>query len=304
MEGTAADRHRGLAATLADLGRAVRDAVRAGSGPGDAVVVRTEGGDEVFGVDARAEAALAAGLGGLAGWPGTLVAEGHDAPLPVGDPAGPWRYICDPVDGSRVWLAGKRSAWVLFGAGEQARTLEDLEVGVAVEIPTPHAARGLVAWAVRGDIVEAVVDDLVGAEEPEPVTLAPRAGATVDRSFVSVVRGLHRPRTPLAQWEDDVLGHLAEVTFEDAYLSTGGQMLGLATGADAAVFDPRPLVGGAQGLCAHPYDLAALVVARAVGVVVEALPPGPLDVPLDTTSDVAWAGYANEAIAAALRPLP
>jgi hypothetical protein len=36
-------------------------------------------------------------------------------------------------------------------------------------------------------------------------------------------------------------------------------------------------------------------------VVVEALPPGPLDVPIDTDTPVAWAGYANESIATELR---
>ncbi|OWY63389.1 hypothetical protein B7486_53380, partial [cyanobacterium TDX16] len=50
------------------------------------------------------------------------------------------------------------------------------------------------------------------------------------------------------------------------------------------------------------YDLAALVLARAAGVLVEALPPGPLHVPLDTDTPVAWAAYANEQVAARLRP--
>jgi hypothetical protein len=43
-------------------------------------------------------------------------------------------------------------------------------------------------------------------------------------------------------------------------------------------------------------------VPRAAGCVVEALPPGPLAVPLDTDTPVAWAGYANPAIAERLRP--
>ena len=34
-------------------------------------------------------------------------------PIPVGRP-GPWRYLADPVDGTRPLLAGKRSAWVLL----------------------------------------------------------------------------------------------------------------------------------------------------------------------------------------------
>lgn len=299
-----ADEREELASALAGVGRAVRDAVRGGQRGSDSAVVRTEGGDEVFGVDDRAEAALSAALSGLTRWPGTAVVEGRDAAVPVVDAGGPWRYICDPVDGSRVLLAGKRSAWVLLGAGRHAATLEDLEVGVAVEIPCAAAATGIVAHAVRGAAPRAYRDDLVAASAPVPVPLTPLRGDDVARRFVSVVRGLHRPRAPLAQWEDVVLDHVDGPIFEDAYLSTGGQLMGLATGADAAVFDPRPLVAGATGLCAHPYDLAAIVVARAAGVVVEALPPGPLDVPLDTGTDVAWAGYANGGIASRLRPRP
>lgn len=299
---TSADDTAELASALADVGRSVRDAVRHGTRPGDADVVRVEGGDEVFGIDARAEAALLDGLDSLRRWPGTAVVEGLDAAVPVGDGDGPWRYIFDPVDGSRVLLAGKRSAWVLVGAGRGAATLEDLEIGVAVEIPGPRAATGIVARAVSGSAAVAHLDDLVGGSPPRPFTLAPRRSGDVARTFVSVVRGLHRPRVPIAEWEDSVLGGLDVPVFEDAYLSTGGQLMGLATGSDAAVFDPRPLVAAGTGLCAHPYDLAAIVVARAAGVVVEALPPGPLDVPLDTTTDVAWAGYANEDVAALLRP--
>jgi hypothetical protein len=104
----------------------------------------------------------------------------------------------------------------------------------------------------------------------------------------------------IGRFEDDLLAGLE--VYEDPYLSSGGQLMGLASGSDAAVLDPRPLFGAR--FCAHPYDLAALVVARAAGVIVEALPPGPLDVPLDPNADVAWAGYANAAVAARLRPRP
>jgi hypothetical protein len=91
-------------------------------------------------------------------------------------------------------------------------------------------------------------------------------------------------------------------TYEDPYLCTGGQIMELACGREAAVFDPRPLL--VAGMSAHPYDLAAVVVARAAGVVVEALPPGPLLYPLDTSTPVAWAGYASEEVAVRLRPGP
>jgi hypothetical protein len=299
-----------LAVALSGVGRAVRDAVRSGTVGGvghdghgdDHLVVRTEGGDDVFGVDARAEDALFAALEHVGRrWPGTLVVEGHDDPVPVGDPTGPWRYLIDPVDGTRGLLAGKRSAWVLLGAGREARTLEDLEVGAMVEIPTRRAAVGLVAWAVRGGPASAEDDDLTGAgTAPQPVVLTPRGG-DLARRFVTVVRLAPGSHTPIGEWADRHLEGLE--VYDDLAPCTGAYLAGLASGGDAAVFDPRPLLVPGH-LAAHPYDLASLVVTRATGAVVEALPPGPLLIPLDNTTDVAWAGYADEAVAARLRPGP
>jgi hypothetical protein len=102
----------------------------------------------------------------------------------------------------------------------------------------------------------------------------------------------------LGAWEDDVLEGLH--TYEDQYLSTGGLLMAIAAGRQAAALDPRPLVVP-DGMGSHPYDLAGWVVAAAAGVVVESLPPGPLTAPLDTSTPVAWAAYANPAIAAELR---
>jgi hypothetical protein len=299
-----------VAAALAAVGRAVRDAVRSGEVGGvghdghrdDHLVVRTEGGDDVFGVDARAELALVTALVPLGDrWPGVAIVEGHDEPLAVGDANGPWRYIVDPVDGTRGLLAGKRSAWVLLGAGREARTLEQLEVGAAVEIPTRRAAVGLVAHAARGGTAHAVDDDLTGAgRAPRPVELVPRGG-DLARRFVTVVRLAPGSHAPIGEWADRHLAGLE--VYDDLAPCTGGYLMGLAAGNDAAVFDPRPLLVPGH-LAAHPYDLASLVVTRAAGAVVEALPPGPLDVPLDCTTPVAWAGYADEEVARRLRPAP
>ena len=299
-----------LAAALAEVGRAVRDAVRSGEVGGvghdghldDHRVVRTEGGDDVFGIDARAEAALADALTSLgARWPGTAVVEGHDEPLVVGDPGGPWRYIVDPVDGTRGLLAGKRSAWVLLGAGRHAATLEELEVGAAVEIPTRRAAVGLVAHAASGGPARAVDDDLTGAGHgPRSVDLVPRGG-DLARRFVTVVRLAPGSHAPIGEWADRHLAGLE--VYDDLAPCTGGYLVGLAAGNDVAVFDPRPLLVPGH-LAAHPYDLASLVVTRAAGAVVEALPPGPLAVPLDCTTPVAWAGYADAEVADRLRPAP
>jgi hypothetical protein len=292
--------HADLAAALAEVGRAVRVAVGVPLGAADAAVVRTAGGDDVFGVDARADEALLAELRARCGdrWPGTLVCEGFDDPLPVGDAGGPWRYLADPVDGSRPWLWGKRSAWCLLGAGREATSLAGLEVGACVELPTPRAAVATTAWAVRGGGVQAVDDDLVGGGPGRPAALVPLAGAELDHRFVTVMRYAVGTKAVLGRWEDEVLAGLH--TYEDPYLCTGGLLMEVAAGRQAAALDPRPLVvPGAMG--SHPYDLAGWVVPAEAGVVVESLPPGPLDAPLDTSTSVPWAAYANDGVADVLR---
>jgi fructose-1,6-bisphosphatase/inositol monophosphatase family enzyme len=288
-----------LAAALAEVGRVVRDAVLAvPPSRADAAVVRKAGGDEVFGVDARADRVLLEELDRRCGsaWPGVLIMEGFDTPLPIGG-GGDWVYLVDPVDGTRPWLAGKRSAWILLGAGLGATTLDELEVGAAVELPTPRARLARVAWAAAGGSPTAVDDDLTGGP-PVGVSLVPFSGADLHRTFVTVARFSPGTKEVIGRWEDQLLAGLE--VYEDPWLCSGGQLMNVASGNEAAVLDPRPLFGAA--LCAHPYDLAALVVARAAGVIVEALPPGPLDAALDPNADVAWAAYANEAVASRLRP--
>ena len=129
-----------LARRLVEVGVAARDRVRPGPGwwlgvgERDGSVVRSEGGDDIFGIDERAERTLLDGLGRIGtDFPGVVVMEGQRRPLVVGRPGGPWRYLVDPLDGTRPLLADKRSGWVLIGAGRGARTLEDLELSVVVE---------------------------------------------------------------------------------------------------------------------------------------------------------------------------
>jgi hypothetical protein len=292
---------RDLARELAEVGRAVRTAVGVPLGAADAAVVRTEGGDHVFGVDARADEAMIAELQRRCGarWPGALVCEGFDAPLAIGDPGGPWRYIADPVDGSRPWLWGLRSAWCLLGAGREATGLAGLEVGACVELPHPRAAVATTAWAVRGDVVE-VTDDAVGSaggSTSRRVRWAPLVGGELDHRFVTVLRVAVGTKAPLGAWEDETLAGL--MTYEDPYICSGGLLLDVAAGRQAAVLDVRPLVVPGA-LASHPYDLAGWVVGAEAGAIVESLPSGPLDAPLDTSTHVAWAAYANEDVRAAL----
>jgi hypothetical protein len=230
-------------------------------------------------------------------WPGTVVMEGFDEPVAIGAPGGEWRYLVDPLDGTRPWLAGKRSAWVLIGAGRDARTLADLEISAVVEVPTARAALGLCAWATADGQLHAVDDEVgVPGGRSRPAVLQPRTSGVLERAYVSIQRFAPGQKGPIGAWEDQLLAGIE--TYEDPYLCSGGQLMEVAMGREAATLDPRPLL--VDGLAAHPYDLAGWLVAAAAGVIVEALPPGPLAYPLDTTTPCAWAAYANAEVATQL----
>ncbi|MDA0747888.1 MAG: inositol monophosphatase, partial [bacterium] len=98
--------------------------------------------------------------------------------------------------------------------------------------------------------------------------------------------------------------------FEDQYISTGGQFYELMAGHDRFNADLRPNLeqvmrsrGQALGICCHPYDVCTELIAREMGVVVTDPEGNPLDVCLDTTSPVAWVGYANNRLHERIEPV-
>jgi hypothetical protein len=94
--------------------------------------------------------------------------------------------------------------------------------------------------------------------------------------------------------------------FDDQYLSTGGQIYELLAGHDRMVADLRPVLAARAGravpLCCHPYDICTALLLEAAGGVIERPEGGPLSAPLDTTTPVAWVGYANRNLAGRMRP--
>ena len=96
------------------------------------------------------------------------------------------------------------------------------------------------------------------------------------------------------------------VVFDDQYISTGGQIYELLAGRDRFIADLRPLafakLGLARPMTCHPYDICTALILREAGGLVEAPNGRPLRGPLDTTSPVAWVGYANPALARHIRP--
>ena len=266
-------------------------------------------GDTAFAVDRVSEARLVELVGAL-GVPLLLVAEGLDpAGVRVGEGPPQWTVIVDPLDGTRQLAHQKRSAWVLLGAARgTGATLADLDVSVAVEVPTVKAGQADVLSAVRGrGTTGERVDLTAGTRRPLPVRPSTARGA--EQGYGGVARYFPGAREELAAIDDAVARRVLgparpgkAQAFEDQYC-TGGTLVELAVGHDRWACDLRPLLGtGRAGICAHPYDLAGWLVAAEAGVHVVRPDGGPLDAPLDLVSDVAWAAYANDAVRAQVEP--
>jgi len=255
--------------------------------------------------------------------PIVLIAEG----LPGGKmvlPAGAsekncrWRMIVDPIDGTRPLMYQKRSGWILTGIAPNlgAKTrLSDIQLAVQTEIPLLKQYLCDQLWAIRGQGATAQRTNTL-TDQREPVELHPSSATTIQYGYASISRFFPGLRDVLAGIEDElvhrVLGPLppgGTLTFEDQYPSTGGQIYSLLSGADRFLADLRPLMkkiaagrGENMGHCCHPYDICTLLIAEELGVTITDPWGKPLDAPLDVTTDVAWAGYANESIRGQVEP--
>ncbi|MEM8945211.1 MAG: inositol monophosphatase [Planctomycetota bacterium] len=249
--------------------------------------------------------------------PIVLIAEGipgGEIVLPTGACAADcrWRLIVDPIDGTRPLMYQKRPGWVLTGIAPnrgQQTNLGDVQLAVQTEIPLikQHLCDQL--WAIRGRGADAERWDLVTGERQQ-LSLNPSSAETIQYGYCSIGRFFPGLRDVLAEIEDEVITRVlgprrpgGTMTFEDQYPSTAGQIYGLLSGADRFLADLRPLMqpiaadrGENMGHCCHPYDICTLVIAEELGVSITDPTGRPLDAPLDVTTDVAWVGYANNAI--------
>ena len=162
----------------------------------------------------------------------------------------------------------------------------------------PCAAQGVVAERV----------DLRDGSRA-PLSVRPSRATGLEQGYGGVARYFPGARAELADIDDAVhrrvLGPARPgkaQSFEDQWC-TGGTLrrarrrprpVGLPTCARCSATGP--------GICAHPYDLAGLARRRRGGRARRAPDGAPLDAPLDLTTDVAWAAYANDAVRALVEP--
>lgn len=285
-------------------------------------VAREEEGDTIYVIDRVAEHLLVEEIGrtiATRDTPVLLVAEGlpgGEVVVPAGVDCGAarWVIIVDPIDGTRGLMYQKRPAWILTGvaAGPGPCTLADLELAVQTEIPLVKQHLSDEVWAVRGQGASALrVNRLTG--ESLPLDLHPSTASTLAHGFATISRFFPGNRAELAAIDDEVVEAVLgppqpgkAQSFEDQYISTGGQLYELMAGHDRFVADLRPLLErqrqAGAGLCCHPYDLCTELIARELGVWVTDEHGGPLRAPLDVSTDVSWIGYANQALKALIEP--
>lgn len=226
------------------------------------------------------------------------------------------RLIVDPIDGTRGLMYDKRAAWALAGVAANkgpATRLRDVEVAVMTELPTSKMGRADVLWAIKGRGARAERVDL-DTGKARPFAPAPSTADGINHGFATVSNFFPGTKVLAGELMEHLARHLigpADVTraavFDDQYISTGGQFYELIVGHDRFNADVRPLLYRIQnqppGLCCHPYDCATWLVAEEAGVILTDGLGGPLDGPLDVTTGLSWAGYANEALRRRIEPL-
>jgi len=309
--------------------KAIHDAIRgevaaacARSSTDDlSAVTGKQAGDVIYAVDRLSEEVLVDRFAALAEtWPCLLIAEGLGVNgrrmLPAGTPEHKAEIIAlvDPIDGTRGLMYQKRSAWILTGIAPYrggGETLADIRLAVQTEIPLIKQHLADTLWAIAGEGARAERFDTV-ARTRASLTLRPSQATTIAHGFGGLAKFFSGSRAELAAIDDAVVGRLLgegrddgdPLVFDDQYLSSAGQLYELAAGHDRWIADLRPLLqparraaGRAPIFCAHPYDLSCELIAREAGVIVTDARGGPLNAPLDVTSDVAWIGFANAELA-------
>lgn len=301
-------------ALLGELGTFVRGQVLAGRGSaGDlAAVAGASAADTMYALDRL-------GDDGLLGWfrerwpgdePARLVTEALDEPVVIGRGEPRWTVIVDPIDGTRGLMYDKRPAWVLAAAapvGHGGARLSDVVAAAMTEIPTTKQALVDQLSATRGGGVTATRTDL-RAGSTEPLVVQPSTATDLRHGWASFARFFPQGKILLARFEErlwvELYGSVPDdlAIFDDQYLATGGQFVELATGHDRLLGDLRPLAVAGPAMACHPYDCCTALVLEEAGCVLTDPWGGPLDVPLDTTTPVAWVGYANAALAELVGP--
>lgn len=316
-----------LAAHLTDLGLSIRDRIMVGRNTAtDTKALGVAAGDTIFAIDRKIEALIFSAMGKLPIdlLPVLVVCEGlgKDGRQRFGPADQPLKFqvLIDPIDGTRSLMYDKRSAWFLAAVAPDRgsdTSLGDAVISVMVELPTSKqgladnfVSIGSAAKGERRNLASGTVKPLISRPTGEDSL---RHGFGQVASFFPGVKVL-----AASLMEAIAAATLGAVSvkeasiFDDQYICTGGQLVELMTGRDRFCCDLRPIFyeilrregsSAESGLCCHPYDMAGLPIAKALGVVLTDGYGKELNAKFDVESPVHWCGYANQELRASIEPV-
>ena len=182
------------------------------------------------------------------------------------------------------------------------------------ELPTSKMGFGDVLWAMKGQGAHGRARRSADGRRSSRCRSAPRrqpASITASRWSSNFFPGT---KVLASELMEHIVRHLigpADVTratvFDDQYISTGGQFYELIVGHDRFNADLRPhfyrLQGSRKGSAAIPTTAPTMLIAEEAGVVITDGWWPPLDGPLDVTTGLSWAAYANETLRQKIEPI-
>ncbi len=171
------------------------------------------------------------------------------------------------------------------------------------ELPTTQAGPGRPAQRHARRTASSRSASTCATAARTALTVQPSTATDLEHGFAAVSKFFVPGKVALAELETELFTRLgSRDVFDDEYISSGGQLHELIAGHDRFVADLRPLVDPDAFAC-HPYDVCTAMLLEEAGGVVTDPHGAPLDAPLDTTTPVAWAGYANVELAARIGPI-
>ncbi len=320
-----------LRALLCDLQNSIQIALiqaRQDKGETDfAAVAGQTSADTIYAIDRVSEEAIMKWFG--ANWPHSepveLVMEGLEDgeivcfPRNVSVENTKWKCILDPIDGTRGLMYDKRSAWSLAALAPQRgdeTNLRDISIAAMTELPTSKAFLADQVSGVKSCGREGLVCERVNILNNSKRAWTPRPSTATDfrHGFAALARFFPEGKALISRVEEELWDELiglnsspSPVVFDDQYISTGGQLFEILVGHDRMQGDLRPLayakLGFDSSLVCHPYDICTAFLLKEAGGIIESLDGNALSSPLDTTGSVAWIAFANETLAAQVRPV-
>ena len=314
--------HDSLLEIIRDLHFAIYDAVRAKLFAQDSslfAVANEDGeGDVSYNIDIASEEMIEHFFscnpieGGI-----VVISEGSGKqvyPAAINERDARYRLLIDPIDGTREIMYNKRSAWVITAVANnrgESTNLSDVFLSVQTELPVKKQTLASFVYAEKGcGAWEEIWDIGSRKQTAKAERLQPSRSKNIDHGYAVFSNYFPGVRDVISLFADTVLSKVGidaqndkALVFDDQYISSGGQIYLLASGAYRFAADIRPALsrvsterGIGLALCCHPYDIGGLLIFLEAGGIMTDLAGHDITYPIDTQTRCGWLAYANSDI--------